>query len=290
MKAFEFIAAQRDDYRINELCDNVGVSRSGYYRSLKFTPSRRARENERRTTEIRAIHATSQARYGSPRIHAQLVDEGHHVGENRVARLMRVDGVRARFRRRFRITTDSKHDDPIAPNLLERNFTAEAPDQVWVGDITYIWTAHGWAYLAVVLDLFSRRVVGWSLKQTLSRELALAALTNALRLRCPAPGLIHHTDRGCQYASKDYRKVLGAHGVRPSMSRKGDCWDNAVAESFFATLKKELVHGCAFQTRTEAYDVIADYIENFYNAWRRHSNNGNVSPNQHERQALTVAA
>ena len=154
----------------------------------------------------------------------------------------------------------------------------------------YIWTAQGWAYLAVLLDLFSRRVVGWSLKPTLSRELALTALNNALRLRAPGPGLIHHTDRGCQYASRDYRAVLEAHSALASMSRKGDCWDNAVAESFFATLKKELVHGCAFQTRTEAYDAISDYIDNFYNASRRHLHNGNISPNERERRYLATAA
>ena len=286
----EFIEAEKHDYSIVELCDNLGIGRSSHYDRKRRGPSKRARDNERLTTEIVAIHAASKQRYGSPRIHAELVESGRQVGENRVARLMREEGIAARPRRRFRVTTDSKHDDPIAPNLLERDFTAERPNEVWVGDITYVWTAEGWCYLAVLLDLFSRRVVGWALKQTLSRELALTALTNALRLRQPPPGLIHHTDRGCQYASKDYRRVLEAHGMLPSMSRKGDCWDNAVAESFFATLKNELVHGCAFQTRTEAYDAIADYIENFYNAWRRHSHNGYVSPNTAEHRSLALVA
>ena len=285
-----FIEAEKHHYTVVELCDNLEVGRSSHYARKRRKLSPRARENERLTTEIRAIHAASKQRYGSPRIHAELVDHGHQVGENRVARLMREQDIRARPRRRFRVTTDSKHDDPIAPNLLQRDFDAQRPNQVWVGDITYIWTAEGWCYLAVLLDLFSRRVVGWALKRTLSRELALKALGSALYMRRPPPGLIVHTDRGCQYASKDYRRMLGVHGINPSMSREGDCWDNAVAESFFATLKNELVHGCVFQTRTEAYDAIADYIDNFYNAWRRHSHNGFVSPNAIEANTMALAA
>ena len=167
---------------------------------------------------------------------------------------------------------------PIAPNLLDQNFTATAPNQAWVGDITYIWTAEGWAYLAVLLDLYSRRVVGWSLRRSLSRELAVSALKHALTRRRPPPGLVHHTDRGSQYASQEYRGVLERHGASSSMSAAGNCYDNAVAESFFATLKKELVHGCAFETRSEAYDAISDYIENYYNAKRRHSAADNQSP------------
>ncbi len=285
-----FIDVEKHNYTVVELCDNLGIGRSSHYARRDRKPSQRARDNERLTVEIRAIHAASKQRYGSPRIHAELVENGRQVGENRVARLMREQDIKARPRRRFRVTTDSKHDDPIAPNLLQRDFDAERPNQVWVGDITYIWTAEGWCYLAVLLDLYSRRVVGWALKRTLSRELALTALGNALRMRRPPSGLIHHTDRGCQYASKDYRRMLSVHRVTPSMSRKGDCWDNAVAESFFATLKKELVHGCAFQTRTEAYDAIADYIDNFYNAWRRHSHNGYVSPNAAESNSVALAA
>jgi putative transposase len=290
VKLYKFIDAQKEHYDFAELCENLDVTRSGYYAWRKSGLSKRARSDERLKTQIVAIHRESERRYGSPRIHAELVEGGHVVSENRVARLMREEGIRAVPRKRFRVTTDSKHNDPIAPNLLERNFTASRPDAVWVGDITYIWTMRGWCYLAVLIDLYSRRVVGWSLKETLSRELALQALTNALRLRRPAPGLIHHTDRGCQYASGDYRRVLGLHGLRASMSRRGNCWDNAVAESFFATLKKELVHGCAFQTRTEAYDVIGNYIENFYSAKRRHSTIGNISPNTKGQTAIAKAA
>jgi len=191
---------------------------------------------------------------------------------------MRENGLRARPRRRFRRTTESGHKLPVAPNLLERHFTSSAPNEAWVGDITYIWTAEGWAYLAVLLDLYSRRVVGWALRKTLTRDLAVSTLTHALARRRPPPGLVHHTDRGCQYASGEYRRLLTKHGAACSMSAAGDCWDNAVAESFFATLKKELVHGCAFETRSEAYDIISDYIENYYNAKRRHSAAGNLSP------------
>jgi putative transposase len=207
-----------------------------------------------------------------------------------VARLMRENGLRGRPRPRFRRTTDSRHGQPVAPDLLGRNFTATNPDQVWVGDITYIWTAEGWAYLAVLLDLFSRRVVGWRLGKSLDRELALGALRKAIGCRRPKPGLIHHTDRGCQYVSADYRELLRRHGMRPSMSRAGDCWDNAVAESFFASLKKELVHSSAFATRTEAYDAIQDYIEHYYNTRRRHSTIGHVTPSHFEATSALRAA
>ncbi len=254
------------------------VTRSAYYAWTKAEPSARSRENEGLAAEIRAIHREHRERYGSPRVHAELKARGRHVGRKRVERLMSEDGLKARPRRRFRRTTERAAKDPVAPNVLERDFTAAEPNQAWVGDITYIWTLQGWAYLAVLLDLYSRRVVGWALRSTLDRELALAALRQALVRRSPSAGLVHHTDRGCQYTSQDYRDLLARHGARSSMSRVGDCWDNAVAESFFATLKKELVHGCAFITRTEAYDAIADYIENYYNPVRRHSAIGYLTP------------
>ncbi len=290
MSTFEFIRAEKAHYSVSELCKVLEVSRSGYYAWTRMEPSERARHSERLVCEIRVIHQRSEQRYGSPRVHAELRAHGHRVSKKRVARLMRHEGIRARPRRRFRVTTDSSHGLPVAPNLLDRDFTAGQPNRVWVGDITYIWTAQGWMYLAVLLDLYSRRVVGWALRPTLSRELALAALRMALRRRRPAPGLIHHTDRGCQYASQDYRAELAAHGISSSMSRAGDCWDNAPAESFFASLKKELVHGCAFATRTEAYDAIYAYIENFYNAERRHSAIGYVSPNEFELNSQVATA
>jgi putative transposase len=275
---YELVDSEKAAFPVARLCEAVGVSRSAYYAWRRSVPSERQKANERVLAEIRAIHVENEARYGSPRMLDELRERGHEVGKHRVARLMRENGLWARIRRRFRHTTDSRHKLPIAPNLLGQRFTATAPNQAWVGDITYIWTAEGWAYLAVLLDLYSRRVVGWALRRSLNRELAVAALQHALTRRKPPPGLTHHTDRGSQYASHEYRRLLDEHGLRCSMSAAGNCYDNAVAESFFATLKKELVHGCAFETRSEAYDAISDYIENYYNAKRRHSAAGNQSP------------
>lgn len=278
MSPYELVDSEKTAFPIGVLCEAVGVSRSAYYAWRSSTPSARELANERILAEIRAIHTEHEARYGSPRIVDELRERGHEVGKHRVARLMRENGIFGRIRRRFRHTTDSQHKLPIAPNLLEQNFFATAPNQAWVGDITYIWTAEGWSYLAVLIDLYSRRVVGWAMRKSLSRELALSALQLALTRRRPPPGLVHHTDRGSQYASHEYRQVLDEHDMRCSMSAAGNCYDNAVAESFFATLKKELVHGCAFETRSEAYDAISNYIENYYNAKRRHSAVGNESP------------
>ncbi len=278
MSPYELVDSEKAAFPVAVLCEAVGVSRSAYYAWCRSTLSSREIANQRLLTEIRAIHVENEARYGSPRILDELRDRGHEVGKHRVARLMRENGIWARIRRRFRHTADSRHKLPIAPNLLGQRFTATAPNQAWVGDITYIWTAEGWAYLAVLLDLYSRRVVGWALRKSLSRELAVSALEHALTCRKPPFGLVHHTDRGSQYASHEYRDLLNRHGAACSMSAAANCYDNAVAESFFATLKKELVHGCAFETRSEAYDAISDYIENYYNAKRRHSAADNQSP------------
>jgi len=277
-------------FSITELCRNLDVSRSGYHKWRCTPPSERRREDERLGAEIRAIHRRVDKRYGSPRVHAELLAQGRNVGRKRVARIMRQNGLRGLARRRFRRTTDSAHRHPIAPNLLEQNFTAPALNQVWVGDITYIWTLEGWAYLAVLIDLCSRRVVGWALRRSLSRELAIAALNGALKARGNVNGLIHHTDRGCQYASREYRKVLSTNGLRQSMSGVGNCFDNAVAESFFATIKKELVHRRVFATRTEAFDAISQYIEHFYNGERRHSAISYATPIEHERLSRTPIA
>lgn len=225
-----------------------------------------------------SIYTETCRRYGSPRIHRELRSKGHWVGRKRVARLMIERGLKARHKRRFRTTTDSRHGLPIAPNVLQREFTASTPDTVWVTDITYIGTQEGWLYLAVVLDLFSRRVVGWSMSDRITRQLALDALTMGLSLRQPHRGLLHHSDRGSAYASDDYRKLLDDHEIVCSMSRKGDCWDNAVAESFFATLKTELVYQTFWATRDQARTAIFEYIEVFYNARRRHSTLGYLSP------------
>jgi putative transposase len=279
---FEFIEAERASFPVAFMCVRLEVSSSGFYAWRKRPPSSRALEDDRLLQEIRAAHAESHGRYGSPRVHRELAAKGIHVNKHRVARLMRENGLRGRRRRRFRHTTDSNHAMPIAPNTLARDFTADAPNEVWVTDITYIPTREGWLYLAAILDLYSRRVVGWSMSDRITRQLTLDALMMALRARAPATGLVHHSDRGSQYASADYRAALAIAGIECSMSRKGDCWDNAVAESFFATLKTELVHDTDWITRAEARSAIFEYLEVFYNRQRRHSSIGYVSPEEFE--------
>lgn len=260
MSAYEIIDAEKAHFPIGLRCEAVGRSRSGYYRHRRGARSQRARADAALSQQMQAIHEASRARYGSPKVHAALAAQGTCTSKKRVARLMRERGLISRVKRKFRRTTNAAHKHPVAPNLVARAFTAAAPNRVWVGDITYVWTAEGWLYVAVLIDLFSRRVVGWAAQKTLARDLALAALRNAVTNRRPPPGLIHHTDRGSQYASRDYRRTLRQHGMRASMSRKGDCFDNAVAESFFATLKKELIYGRVYITRREAQTDIADYI------------------------------
>jgi transposase InsO family protein len=240
---------------------------------------------------IRDAYRRSGKRYGCPRIRRALRKRGHRVSKKRVARLMRSEGLAARPKKRFRVTTDSDHEHPVAPNLLERDFSAKAPDRVWVGDITYVWTREGWMYLAVLIDVFSRRIVGWAMRPYLTQELALEALSRALELRRPAPGLIHHTDRGCQYAAKAYRKALEVAGIEQSMSRRGNCLDNAMAESFFSTLEFELLMHHVFDARTEALWAVADYIENFYNRQRMHSALDYESPVEYEEnKSVAIAA
>lgn len=250
----------------------LGVSRSGYYAWRGRGKSHRAQANHHLIFEMRVIHRECRRVYGSPRMHRELVARGYSCGANRVARLMRVAGICARQRRKWRPrTTNSGHGLPVALNVLDRQFHADSPDMAWVADITYIQTGEGWLYLAAVLDLFSRRVVGWSASDDLSRQLPLRALQIALHSRQPAPGLIHHSDRGLQYASMDYQHALAKTGAICSMSRKGDCYDNAVIESFFGTLKTEQVHHQKYATRQQAISDLFDYIEVFYNRKRRHS-------------------
>lgn len=275
-----FIKANVADFPVAVLCEVLGVSRSGYYGWASRAESARAAADRSLAAEIRAAHAASRGRYGSPRVHAELRAHGLRIGRKRVARLMRGMGLTARRKRRFRRTTDSQHAFPIAPNLLGRNFTAAAPDRVWLADLTYIWTAEGWLYLATVLDLCTRRVVGWAMADHLGHELALAALDMAIARQRPAPGLVHHADRGVQYAAHAYRARLLAHGMLCSMSRKGDCWDNAPMESFFATLKGELIEEADYQTRDEARADVFQYIEGFYNRRRLHSALGYLTPEQ----------
>jgi putative transposase len=275
-----FIRDHVADFPIQVMSEALGVSRSGYYAWASRDENARAAADHALAAEIRAAHAASRGRYGSPRVHAELRARGRRVGRKRVARLMRGMGLAARRRRRFRRTTDSNHAFPIAPNLLGRNFTAEAPNRVWLADLTYIWTAEGWLYLAAVLDLCTRRVVGWAMADHLGHELALAALDMAIARQRPLPGLIHHADRGVQFAAHRYRAQLLAHGMLCSMSRKGNCWDNAPMESFFATLKGELVEEADYQTRDQARADVFHYIEGFYNKRRLHSALGYITPEQ----------
>ena len=282
---FGFIQTEKATYPVRVLCHTLQVSTSGFYAWCRRGLSLRAQEDAALKVEIRAAHAASRKTYGSPRIHEDLKADGQHVGRRRVARLMREEGIEGQRKRRFRTTTDSRHSHPVAANQLNRNFTASAPNKIWVTDITYIWTRKGWMYLAAILDLFSRRVVGWSMDSRIDQTLALDALGMALRTRRPEPGLLHHSDRGVQYAGGDYQTQLRENGIVCSMSRKGDCWDNAVAESFFSTLKAELIHRTDYVTRSQARASVFEYIETFYNPRRRHSALGYLSPVQHEAAA-----
>ena len=275
------MARHRAEFALRLMCRVLAVSPSGFYAWRKRAPSARALADETLMAHIRTSFDRSEATYGAPRIHRDLTNEGLHVGHNRVARLMRQDGLRAARPTRWSGrggTTDSMHLEAIAPNLLARRFTVAARDRVWVSDITYIPTAQGWLYLAVVLDLASRRCVGWAMRPTLATELALSALTMAITTRRPRPGLIHHSDRGRQYAAGAYQALLAAHGIRPSMSRRGDCWDNAVAESFFSTLEFELLGRRRWRTHDEVRHAVFRYIETWYNRVRRHSTLGYCSP------------
>jgi putative transposase len=285
---FRFIARHGEEFPIRSLCGVLGVSPSGYYAWRSRPESRRVREDRRLRAEIRAIHRESRGRYGSPRIHAELQDRGLRCSRKRVARLLREEHLQVRPRRRYRATTQSAHGHAVAPNLLNRQFHVEGLNRVWAGDLTYLETQEGWLYLAVLLDLGSRRVIGWAAGQRINAELTLEALRMALEQRQPPRGLLHHSDRGSQYAAGPYQSVLRRHGVKVSMSRAGDCFDNAVVESFFRSLKAELCSEGIYLTRQQAYRAVFDYIERFYNRRRRHSTLGYQSPikfeqAQHER-------
>jgi putative transposase len=281
---FAFIQTEKAAFPITMLCRVLGVSRSGFYAARRRPVAARVAQDAGLAVQIAAIHRASRRCYGSPRVHAELRAGGQCTSRKRVARLMRHAGLAARRRRAFVITTQSRHMRPAAPNRLARQFTAPAPNRVWVTDITYLATVEGWLYLAVVLDLFSRRIVGWATSDRLGEGVALEALGMGLARRRPRPGLLHHSDRGSQYASAEYRTVLAAHGIERSMSELGSCWDNAVAESFFATLKVEVDQQGAWRTRADAHRAVFDYIELFYNRERRHSTLGYLSPLAFERQ------
>jgi putative transposase len=280
---FAFVARYRPVWPTRLMCRLLGVSRSGFYEWLVRAPSARSLANAGLLVRIRESFALSQQTYGSPRVRKDLIVWGEQCGENRVARLMRMARLSAQPKPRRKPTdVGMRPEHSIAPNVLERDFTAEGPNRKWAADFTYIWTGEGWLFLAVVVDLFSRRVVGWSMQPTMTAQLVLDALVMALWRRGKPTELLHHSDQGSQYTSEDFQRLLSAEGITCSMSRRGDCWDNSAIESFFASLKKERVYRTTYPTRNAARADIFDYIEAFYNSRRRHSTLGQVSPNEFE--------
>ena len=279
------IDRRRSRYPVRLMCRLLRVSASGYYAWRTRPESSRVKSDRALMAEIRRVHQDSKGVYGSPRVHAELVAKGIRVGRHKVARLMRLARLRGCPRRRFRVTTQRDPSYPVAKNLLRQNFSAKAPNQRWAADITYIPTREGWLYLAVVMDLYSRRVVGWSMSRWMSRRLVLAALRMAIEARQPEGGLIHHSDRGGQYTSDDFRDALARHGIECSMSSSGNCYDNACVESFFGLLKRERVNRVRYRTRDQARADVFDYIEVFYNRKRRHGYLGNISPDDFEAES-----
>ena len=281
---FAWIEERKTEWPVAQMCRVLEVSRSGFYAWRSRVPSATETRREGLTEQVTRIHAEVKARYGSPRMQAELVDRGHDCCVNTVARVMREAGIAAKTKRKFRRTTDSNHPHPVAENVLDRQFDPAVPNASWVADVTYIPTRDGWLYLAVVVDLFSRMVVGWSMAATMTSRLVVDALEMALGRRPGgSSGLVAHSDRGSQYASEHYRRRLEEERIVCSMSRRGNCWDNAPMESFFASLKKELVHDEDYTTRDEATASIFEYIETFYNRVRRHSSLGYVAPAEFER-------
>lgn len=291
---FAFIGAEKARHSVPTLCRMLRVSRSGYYAWSRRGPSQRAMEDARLGTLVVAAHQAGRGTYGSPRILDELREAGERTSRKRVARLMKEREIVGEMRKRWRHPASAPTDGTCPPNTLNRAFQVPAPNRVWASDITYIRTWEGWLYLAVVIDLFSRRVVGWSMQSHMQTDIVLSALTMAVGQRLPGPGLLQHSDRGSQYTSDDYQRALRAHGIECSMSRRGSCWDNAVVESFFGSLKKELIHRRSWPTRSEAQAAIHEYIEVFYNRRRRHSTLDNMSPAKyealHEAKVAQVAA
>lgn len=275
---YAFIEQQGDSYPLQMLCTALDVSDSGFTSWQRSDGPKQWLSDGALLKRIREIHEETKAAYGSPRIYQELKGCGIPVSKGRVERLMRENGLCGRHKRRFKATTDSKHTLPVSPNRLEQNFATERPDQAWTADITYVATAEGWLYLAIILDLYTRQIVGWAMRERMTKELVIDALRMAWFRRRPPPGLIHHSDRGSQYCSHDFQKQLAAYGMLASMSRKGNCWDNATSESFFNSLKNERVHGKRYETRDEARTDLFEYIEIFYNRRRRHSALGGQSP------------
>ncbi len=289
MSRYRFIRAEKATYPVTLLCRVLGVARSGYYVWAQGGTSARARVDEELAVQIAAAHARSRRTYGAPRVHAALRAQGVRCARKRVARLMRAAGLVGCHRRRRARTTVADPTQAPAPNLVARDFTASAPNRLWIGDITYVPTGEGWLYLAVLLDVYSRRLVGWAMADHLRAELALDALQMALQARCPGPGLVHHTDRGGQYTAAAYQAALAARGITVSMSRSGECLDNAMAESFFATLKAEVTDTRVRPSRAAARLALFEWLEVWYNRQRRHSALGYRSPVAHEEHLLLLS-
>jgi transposase InsO family protein len=281
---YAFIEEYRYEHRIDRMCRVLDVSRSGYYRWWRQAETKRESEEKALLDRIKEIYKRSRGTYGSPRITAELKAEGIECSKNRVARIMRKNGIIAKTKRKFRITTRSKHSRPVAENIVKQEFVANGPNKLWTSDITYIWTKEGWLYLAIILDVFSRGIVGWSLSVRLTTELVLVAFNRALKRRQVTPGMIFHSDRGSQYASEKIQEALQELGIRQSMSGSGNCYDNAITESAFHTIKTELIYFNHYETRQEAAGSIFEYIEVFYNRQRRHSSLNNNSPFDFEQQ------
>lgn len=281
---FDFIRQQKKAFPVTLLCKVMRVSRSGFYQYLKYGCVYIMDPDFLLLTKVRRIHANTRGSYGSRRMSKELRDDGHDVGRYRARSLMKKAGVAVKQRKRFKKTTDSKHNLPVAPNLLDRKFSVDRPNDAWCADISYLWTIQGWLYLAVIIDLFSRKVVGWTMSSCMKTKLVTEALAMAYFRRKPPKGLLHHSDRGSQYASGEYQQMLESYGMKSSMSRKGDCWDNAVVESFFHLLKTEWIKDTGYCTRDEARADVLEYIEIFYNNHRRHSSIGYMSPSEFEKQ------
>jgi putative transposase len=279
---FQFIDDHRDAFPVRRMCNELNVSPSGYYAWCKRPPSAREMANQELYAKIKAVYDDNHGVYGSPRIYRELKDQGIACSENRIARLMRLRGLRAKQAKRFRSTTKRNPAHPVAPNLLKRDFVAERPNQKWLSDITYIPTQEGWLYLAAVLDLYTRRIVGWAMSDRITSDLTISALKMALRQYQPTSGLLHHSDQGSQYTNRNYQALLKNHGIQVSMNGVGSWYDNAPMESFFGTLKSELVHHRAYQTRDEARTDLFFYVEAFYNRRRRHSALDYLSPDAYE--------
>lgn len=279
----------RSDFPTEKLCRVLAVSRSGFYAWLNAVPSKRMQEDDALKVAIRAVHEQSRETYGTRRVQPELLDQGFPAGRDRIARLRRELGLRCKQRRRFKATTNSRHNLPVADNLLGQEFAPTAPDQVWVTDITYIPTGEGWLYLAGVKDVFTCEIVGYAMNARMTQELTAQALWRAVRHRRPAAGLVHHSDRGSQYCAHGYRKILEQFAMKASMSRKGNCYDNAPMESFWGSLKNELIYHARYESRAQAQAAVTEYIEIFYNRQRRHSRLGNVAPARFAQQFNKMA-